>query len=82
MQGLVVAALLELDAGVEELTPADWRIELGVRGNCSKAEAHLALRDRFTDDELADPRLSDENVRDALAIAYAGARRNAREVIG
>jgi Holliday junction resolvasome RuvABC endonuclease subunit len=80
VQGLIVAALLEHDVPVDELTPAEWRKELGVPGNCSKAEAHLALLGvgaPFYGE--GDPRLvADENVRDALAIAYAGARRNAR----
>lgn len=78
VQGLVVAGLLDLGVIVEELTPAEWRKELGVPGNCAKAEAHLALAERYPDAD--DPRLRDENVRDALAIAYAGVRRNKRDL--
>ena len=80
VQGLIVATLLKIEVAVDELTPAEWRHELGVKGNCSKSEAHLALLgigSPFYGE--GDARLiADENVRDALAIAYAGARRNAR----
>jgi hypothetical protein len=69
VQGLVVGSFLRMSVpvAVNELTTAEWKIGAGAKGNAPKAVAHAALAERFAG-ELPD----EENMRDAVAIAYAG----------
>jgi Holliday junction resolvasome RuvABC endonuclease subunit len=75
-QGLIVAGFQQAGVKViEEMTPGEWRIGVaGVGyGNAPKAIVHEKLG------ELWLPELPrDENLRDALCIAWAARRENAR----
>lgn len=76
VQGIIIATLLELDVDViEELTPQEWKLAIAGKGfgNAKKAAVHEHLA-RLWPGELPD----DENMRDALAIAWTAREENAR----
>ena len=73
VQGVIVASLARTSLIVNELSVHEWKKELTGNGNAKKAEAHEALAARFHG-QMPD----DENMRDALAIAYVGRELNRR----
>ena len=76
VQGLIVATLLDLGVEViEEVTPQEWKLAVAGKGygNAKKAAVHEHLA-RLWPAELP----ADENMRDALAIAWTAREENAR----
>lgn len=76
VQGIVVGALVELGVEVvEEVTPQQWKLGVAGKGfgNAKKAAVHERLG-KLWPRALPD----DENMRDALAIAWHARNENAR----
>lgn len=73
VQGLVIATLLDMGVVVNEMTPGEWRIGVAGKGygNAPKALVHEKLAELFTG-TMPD----DENMRDALAMAWVGRELN------
>lgn len=76
VQGAVVAslALVMPDVPVNELRDAEWKHALTGNGRATKTAAHAALAERLGLDVAELP--SNENLRDALAIAWTGRELN------
>lgn len=73
VQGLIVAGFARAGVEViEEMTPGEWRRGVGALGNAPKANAHALLAELYP---VPLPR--DENLRDALAIAWTARKLNA-----
>lgn len=73
VQGLIVAgfALAGVEV-IEEMSPGEWRRGVGALGNAPKATAHELLAELYPE-----PLPRDENLRDALAIAWTARKVNA-----